>query len=232
MNDNATGVLYSSTDGESDLWRFLSIFYRYKWMFIGVMLISLVATFFYLKRAPRIYQGKASFFLVPQESDGATLSPYARLLGGGKSVDLAGIVKGVSGSTRMHRMVVKKVQYLFPDLSQEELLRELALKDNVRLMDDRDGIYAITFEYTQPKVIPVVLNAYINNLTQLNIELEFSPNGKILKVIDAPEVGKRPIRPQVAQAYMISVLFSMVSVCMLALGIEFVKIQLKRSNDR
>ena len=144
---------------------------------------------------------------------------------------MAGIVKGVSGSTRMHRMVVKNVQYLYPGVSQVEILRELGLKDNVRLIDDRNGIFIVSFEYTQPKVILVVLKAYINNLTQLNVDLEFSPSGKILNIIDEPEVSKKPIRPQVAQAYMISVLFSVVLGCMVALGIEFVKNQLKRSND-
>lgn len=70
MNDNSNGVAVITIDGgsedsESDLWRFLAIFYRYKWMLIGVVLLSLVATFFLFKKSSQSLPGQGLFFLSP-----------------------------------------------------------------------------------------------------------------------------------------------------------------------
>ena len=168
--------------------------------------LIILSTIYFLI-SPKFYKTNVSFY-INEQNNNQTFGNYAKLLGFSSSSSLESKLLTLLNSLRLKHLVSNYVfddvlKYYELEFNDDQIKTDklniiisyLDLKDNI-ILNNTDGLYQLSFEHPQPEISYKVIEAYINALYSINIELELSTQKNIITVLDEPVLAKVHSRPK------------------------------------
>jgi capsular polysaccharide biosynthesis protein len=207
-------------DDEIDLLEYMKVVIKYKKFLFGFVFFCLISCFlFNTFSAPR-YHVRSTFF-IPAESGsaGGALMGYAKMFGvGGGGGNIGGYVKSLVESKRMKYQVaddlvelVKKSSY-GKDLKGEKPMKEtlgvLNLGKRFKMLEDKNGVFSISYMFEDPDIAIKVIEQYLSNIVLFNKQLEITAQKNVITILDEPEFPEHPSWPKKNFNYVLTLMSS------------------------
>ena len=162
----------SRLSDEFNLFDYLRVIYKYKWMIMVITVVAMAATVAYSLSQPRMYQASTS--IVPPIDRLSQGGGLASKLGGAGSVllqgmlnqgDLSGLYVGLLESRKVSEALVKEFDLMtvYQNVETRTDARRI-LKNNTRIQVSKEGIVHITVKDLDATRAAEIANAYRNQL--------------------------------------------------------------------
>jgi len=205
-------------EDEIDLVDYIKVAYRYRWMIIAIVLISMVLTGAFSFMKPKMYEAQATFFPLSTEygvqSQGFIMKPH---------LNIEDLIISMLESRKMADRIIEQLN--LKDTWNQNLSTYVRKKlDNAAKVSlDKNGIIKLAVHTKSPELSAKIANSYVDNLDYFNRELNIGANTKIVQVIDratVPEV--RMPRGTIKKTFLAGMASFMFTI-FLAFFIEFIK---------
>ena len=175
-------------DDEIDLMPYIKHIVKNWRLFIYASVIGIIIAFILSFILPKKFKASTTFIMpetvtsIPPGGSILASLGYSSCSGGGASGVYSGLIMPIFNSYRIKAYVaqsfIEDAQFIamdgFLDLDQTQqvntVIGTLAFSENITL-EQKEGVYIISYISKEPDIILPVLNAYLNALIQLNDEL-------------------------------------------------------------
>ncbi|MSR88629.1 MAG: hypothetical protein EXS67_03130 [Candidatus Margulisbacteria bacterium] len=187
------------------------IFWKRKILILMTIAIGISTALYYNTITSKIFLINATFFLPLQ---GSHIGGYAALLGADSAPDFGNYVIALVESRRIQSAVLEDVMPMLPKgMTKEKAIKELNMKNAIAIKKDKNSLFSITYECKDPKLGIVIVEKYLQEISRFNEELQLSENKKIVTILDAPIMPKKPLKPKkLLNIVIASILFSFFGV--------------------
>ncbi|MFA5879407.1 MAG: Wzz/FepE/Etk N-terminal domain-containing protein [Candidatus Margulisiibacteriota bacterium] len=187
---------------EIDIYEYLRIIYKYKWILIFLVFIGFMCGYFYAQRKPNMYESSLVFFLPMTETASASLdSSYAQLLN--MSSSSSGFADYLF--MLMNSRLFKK--YVYDDLKTnynyiEKLDTNLDLS-KLKLAKIGTLTFSISFQSPDKNLIVPVLDSALKSLQKLNEKFNIIAQKDFIIVLDEAEKPQSPLNKNINRSIII-----------------------------
>ena len=238
-------------DDEIDLARLFFVLFRYTWLVVFIVVISLLGAIYYSKTLPNYYKAKAVIFSPSKSSSGGYMSALSSLgmgsLLGGDSAPVDIILKMIN-SRRMAKELIRQFdltpyyQKQSPIPSKEAMSitdpvfkAQFALDRTVRIFQsnftvekDKTSFITITYEDRSPLLAAKIVNQCIANLDHINETLGITAQKPLVIVMDAAEVPTTKSKPNKKMIILLTGVSSLLASVFLVFLIDYIRAFLKK----
>jgi uncharacterized protein involved in exopolysaccharide biosynthesis len=87
-------------------------------------------------------------------------------------------------------------------------MTRLRLSKNVILKKNKNGLFRLTFRYTDPEIALKTVQLYLDQIAKMNQDLRVSTQREIITVLDPPQLPNKPSRPRKLMNLFVTLFFS------------------------
>lgn len=187
---------------------YVRVLISYRVWILKTVAIAVSISLLHALIAPKQYHSYVTFFVNTEDSAG-NLGSYAKFLGISNSDPLSSKLNALIHSRRLRMIVAEHMYSSVTDYEKltfkeetpmkaryETILSKLKVHKRLDYSSQDKDFYKISMLHPDPEIAQLTVRAYLEAISQLNIELQLSPKKELYTVLDTPRVPKTHYSPQ------------------------------------
>ena len=205
-------------EDEIDIVDYIKVAYKYRWMIIAVVLISMFLTGVSSLMKPKMYEAQATFFPLNAqaniETGGIVIKP---------SLDIKDLIISILNSRKMADRIIEQLK--LKDTWNQSLSAHTrkSLDNATKISLDKNGIIKLSVHTTSPELSAKIANSYVDNLDYFNRELDIGATTKIVQIMDRATMPEERMPRGTVKKIFLNGIVNFMFAIFLAFFIEFIK---------
>ena len=205
-------------EDEIDIVDYIKVAYKYRWMIIAIVLISMFFAGVSSIMKPKMYEAQATFFPLNTQSNiaagGIVIKP---------SLDIKDLIISILNSRKMADRIIEQLNLKDTWNQSISAYARKSLDSATKISLDKNGIIKLSVHTTSPELSAKIANSYVDNLDYFNRELDIGANTKIVQVIDRATISEGRMSRGAKKAVLLSGVVSFMFAIFLVFFLEFIQ---------